>query len=450
MKNYEYNIREVLKFSIPLVLTSLSVSLMFNVDRLVLARYSLNSMNAAALGGNFVAMASFLVVSIAQIATVFVGQYNGIGEYKKTGWAPWQMIHLGLLSFLVFIPLAIFCHHLNIFPDYCRSDGIKYVKTLAPFAGLQAISAALSAFFVGRGKSFIIIFVVIATNILNFALNVSLVFGIEGYLDPMGIVGSAIATVTSEIVYVLILLIIFLSKRNREVYNTFDYKFRKKLFFDCIKTGLPLSMGKLLSLLAWFVILSIFSYTSRDMAIIETFAVSVWVIFIFFADGSGRALSSLSANLIGRNDLQKIRELLALFLKLNVFVCLIFSIPLIFYQDIMFWFIDGAQESSTHLRSDFQFVFVSMWLVIFTDGIYYLICGILNSGGDTKFPMCLELTTLWAGCVLPTAMLYFAGNLTTIRITYTLLPIIGIINAVVVYFRYKKLKWFTRIVGSGT
>jgi MATE family multidrug resistance protein len=403
-------------------------------------------MNAAALAGNFIAMISFIVVSIAQIATVFVGQYNGMGEYKKTGWAAWQMVYLGLLSFFVFIPLAIFCHHLDIFPEYCRQDGIKYLKILAPFAGLQAISAALSAFFIGRGKSFIIISVVISINILNFLLNIGLVFGIEGYVAPMGIAGSATATVISAIIYALTLLIIFLNKKNRETYNTSDNKFRKKLFFDCIKTGFPLSLGKLMSLLAWFIILSMFNYTSKDLAIIETFAVSVWVVFIFFADGSGRALSSLSANLIGNNDLQKIQDLLTLFLKLNIVVCAIFSIPLVFHQDIMFWFIDGANESTVHLRSDFQFVFVSMWIVIFTDGVYYLICGVLNSGGDTKFPMYLELITLWVGCVLPTAVLYFTGNLTTIRVTYTLLPIIGIVNSVVIYIRYKKLKWFTRLV----
>jgi MATE family multidrug resistance protein len=428
-----------------MVLTSLSASLMFNVDRMVLAHYSVDSMNAAALAGNFVAMISYIVISIAQIATVFVGQYNGLGEYKKIGWPSWQMVYLGLLSFLAFVLLAMICHHFGIFPEYYREDGTKYLRIIMAFAGLQSISAALSSFFVGRGESFIVIAVVFTANILNFLLNICLIFGIDGFFAPLGIVGAAIATVVSEMISALVLFCMFLNKTNRKLYNTHDNKFRKKLFFDCIKIGLPLSFGKTLSLLAWFVILSLFNYASKDLATIESFAVNVWVIFIFFADGCGRAISSMSANLIGENNLPAIKKLLKLFLGINFIMCIIFSIPLVFYQDSMLWFMDGV-EGVAHLYTEFRFIFVSIWMLLFTDGIFYLICGILNSGGDTKFPVYLELATLWLGCVVPTAILYATGNLTTIRITYLLLMATGVINSLVIYWRYKKLKWFTRLI----
>ncbi|MDR0753159.1 MAG: hypothetical protein LBE95_00605 [Holosporaceae bacterium] len=445
MQNCKHGVMEVLKFTIPMVLISLSSSLMFNVDRMMLAHYSVDSMNSAALAGNFVAMISYIVISIAQIATVFVGQYNGLGEYEKTGWPAWQMIYLGLFSFLAFVPLTMVCHRFGIFPEYYREDGTKYLRIIMAFAGLQTISAAVSSFFVGHGRSFIVIAVVFTANILNFLLNVCLIFGIDGFLAPLGITGSAIATVVSGIFSAFILLGIFLNETNRKLYNTHDNKFRKKLFFDCIKIGLPLSFGKMLSLLAWFVLLSLFNYASKDLATIEVFAVNVWVIFIFFADGCGRAISSMSANLIGENNLSAIKKLLKLFMGINLIMCIIFSVPLVFYQHFMLWFMDGV-EGVTHLYAEFKFILVSMWVLIFTDGIFYLICGVLNSGGDTKFPVCLELATLWLGCVIPTAVLYATGNLTTVRVTYSLLMAIGVINSLVVYWRYRKLKWFTRLI----
>jgi MATE family multidrug resistance protein len=445
MQKCEYDTKGILKFTLPLVLTSLSASLMFSVDRMVLAHYSVDSMNAAALAGNFVAMLSYIVISIAQIATVFVGQYNGLGENKKTGWAPWQMAYLGLFSFLIFVPLSFACSYFSIFPEHYKIEGTRYLRIIIAFAGLHAISAALSSFFIGRGKSFVVICVILTVNILNFLLDICFVFGIDGFLAPLGIVGAAIATIISEAASALILFGVFLSKNNRKRFNTSDNKFRKKLFFDCIRIGLPLSFGKMLSLLGWFVILSLFNYSSKDLATIETFAVNVWMIFIFFADGSGRAIASMSANLIGENDLQAIKKLLRMFLNINLIVCIIFSIPLIFCQGIMLWFMDGV-NGVAHLYPEFRFIFASMWLIVFTDGIFYLIGGVLNSGGDTRFPVCLELITLWFGCVAPTAFLYITGNLTTIRITYTLLMVTGIINSIVIYWRYGKLKWFTRLV----
>ena len=445
MQKYEYNARGVLKFTLPLVFTSLSANLMFNVDRMVLAHYSVDSMNAAALAGNFVAMLSYIAISIAQIATVFVSQYNGLGENKKTGWAPWQMTYLGLFSFLVFVPLSFICSYFSVFPEHYRIEGTQYLQLILAFAGLHAISAALSSFFIGRGKSLVVICVILTTNILNFALNICFVFGIDGFMRPLGIVGAALATIIGEMTCALLLFCIFLSKNNRKRLNTNDNKFRKKLFFDCVRIGLPLSFGKMLSILGLFVILSLFNYASKDLATIETFAVNVWMIFIFFADGSGRAITSMSASLIGENNLSAIKRLLRLFLSINAIICLIFSVPLIFHQDIMLWFMEGV-EGVNHLNQEFRFILASMWMIVFADSIFYLICGILNSGGDTKFSVCLELTSLWLGCVAPTAILYATGNLTTVRITYTLLMATGVINAAVIYWRYRKLKWFTRLV----
>jgi MATE family multidrug resistance protein len=419
---------------------------MFNVDRMVLAHYSLDSMNAAALAGNFVAMISFVVIAIAQIATVFVGQYNGLGEYRKTGWAPWQMIYLGIMSFVLFVPIAIFCHHFSLFPKHYEEEGLAYMRILTYFAGLQAIYAALSAFFIGRGQSSIIICVVLFANMVNLIADILLVFGYEGVIEPLGIKGAAIATIISELTSIIILLIIFINKENREKYSTFDNKFRKDLFFNCIKTGFPMSCGKVLSLLGWFILLSIYNRISKDLATLESFAISMWIIFMFFAEGGGRALSSMSANLIGENNLPGIKKLLKLFLNFNTVVCIFFSIPLIFYHDIMFWFMEGVNGDISHLHSDFRFLFVSMWIIIFMDGIFYMVCGILNSGGDTKFPTYVELSTLWFGVVAPTVALYLTGNLTSIRFTYTLIPLAGIVNSVVAYRRYNQFKWFNRLV----
>ncbi|MDR1235696.1 MAG: hypothetical protein LBJ96_01680, partial [Holosporaceae bacterium] len=115
-------------------------------------------------------------------------------------------------------------------------------------------------------------------------------------------------------------------------------------------------------------------------------------------------------------------------------------------HDIIFRFLDGVNGDISHLRSEFRFLFVTLWVVIFADGVFYMICGVLNSGGDTKFPTCLELLTLWGGVILPTIIMYLTGNLTSIRITYTLIPVTGIINAIVAHRRYKQLKWFNKLV----
>jgi MATE family multidrug resistance protein len=447
MQNRDYNLRAVLKFTLPLVLMTLSNNLMFSVDRMVLARYSIDSMNAASLAGNFVSIATFIVIAIAQMAAVFVGQYNGLEEHKKTAWPVWQMIYFSLLSsFLFFVPCGLATEYIDIFPNLYREDRICYQKIIMTFSGLPAISSALSSFFIGRGKSFIVIAVVLLSNIVNFCLDIALVFGIDGVIHSLGAQGAAIATVIGEVVRLLILFVLFLSRGNRANYATNDYRFRKKLFLSCIRTGLPISLTKSLGLFAWFLLLLIFTSVSKDLATIESILVSIWVIFTFFSEGTSRAISALTANLIGQNNLDSILKLLTLFMKLNLIMGLIFAIPLVIRQDISFAFLDQAKGDVAHLYSDLGFALRSLWIIIFVDSIFYSICGVLAAGGDTKFPMYIEQCTTWLLIVLPTASMYFAGMLQNIRVTYVLIPIASCVNVAVIYFRYKEMKWFHRLV----
>ena len=441
-----HNLKSIVKFTFPLVLSELSRNLMFTINRIVLAHYSVDAMNAAAISGNFVLVASFALISVSQISTVFVGQYNGLKLFKKTARPAWQMIYLGVFSFAIYIPISLATEYICISPDYYRHDAIIYQKIMIGFAGLPAIICALSSFFVGRGQSFVIIVVVMFGALVDFIFSILFVFGISEILPSMGVKGAALATVTSELTQICILLFLFLKKENRETYNTSDFSFRKKLFFDCIKIGLPVSVGKILELLAWFTMLLLFSYASKDLATIESIAISIFMIFIFFADGCGRAVSALAANLISKNDIKGVSSLLKIFMKFNAIMGAIFAVPLIFFHEIIFLLLSGADGNIAALRPEFEFVFNSLWIIIFADGIMYIIAGISTAGGDTKFQMWVESSTAWFFVVLPMFIMYHTGTLTSIRVIYTILSVRATMNACIMYSRYCAQKWVHKLV----
>ncbi len=444
-----YKNNEIIKFTLSLILASLSVNLMLVTDRTILGLHSVDSMNASSLGGNFVATVSFIFASIAQIATVFVGQYNGLKEYDKTARAPWQMIYLGFASFLFFIPVAVFCDYFSIFPKYLEEEGLAYTRILLSFAGFHIISIALSSFFIGRKQSYIVIFTFLTGNLVNIVLDYLLVFGVNGLFAPMGAKGAAIATVSVEAIFIIIFATVFFSKKNRMEFCTLDCKFRPNLFIDCLRIGLPVSLGKFLNLLGWFCIMTCFINASKDMATLESFIMGIWMAFIFFADGTSKALSALSANLIGERQLGVIQKLLRKFLKANYALCAIYSIPLVFFPEIMICFLDKAEGGVAHLIPDIHFTLASLFVILLADSIFYLYCGVLTSGGDTKFPTYLETSTLWGLVVIPVAAMYLTNSLTSIRPAYVMIPITGIINCCVIYMRYKKLQWYKQLVTKG-
>ena len=443
-----YRNNELIKFTLSLVLASLSINLMFVTDRTILGLYSLDSMNATSLGGNFVATVSFVFICVAEIATVFVGQYNGIKEYDKTARAPWQMVYLGFASFLFFIPLAVFCDCFNLFPKYLEEEGLIYTRILLAFGGFQIISIALSTFFIGRKQSYIVIFTFLIGNVLNAIFDYVFVFGIKGIFNPLGAKGAAIATVLVEFAFNIIFASVFFNKNNRDIYKTSDCTFRWPLFLKCLKVGLPISIGKFFNLLGWFCIMACFINASKDIATVESFIMGIWMAFIFFADGTSKALSALAANLIGERKLRVIQNLLKKFLNANYLLSAIYSIPLVFFPEIMIHFLNKAEGEISYLIPDLKFTFISLFIIILTDGIFYLYCGVLTAGGDTKFPTYLDISTLWGLVVIPVSVMYWTNSLTSIRPAYVLIPISGIINCIVIYVRYKKQLWYKQLVSK--
>lgn len=443
---YGCSIKEIVNITLPLILNAIVMNLMFVVDRTILTSYSLDSMNAAALGGSFSVIAVFCGIGVTQTAAVFVGQYNGMREYRKIGHPVWQMIYFSLALMLVFIPIGMFCEHFGLFPEVYQKEGVAYLRPLLTFGWFPALSSSFVSFFVGRGKILPVVLVFLGGNFLNVILDLAFIFGVKGIIPEMGAAGAAYSTVVGEFFFILCFALLFFKKENRVKFGTTECKFIPKLTFDCIRIGLPVSVGKVASQIGWLVMMFCFAHASKDLATCESFAILMWMSFIVFADGCGRALTVMGANLIGKNQKRPIENLLNLFLKLNCVLLIIFAIPLLLYQEAVLQLVISINQELSPLLADLSFLMVSMWIILFLDGIYYFICGVLNAGGDTKFPMILEIATLWGGAVLPTFVLYYMGYLDSIRPTYVLIPITQLVNVFVIYLRYRTKRWFHKVV----
>ena len=320
------------------------------------------------------------------------------------------------------------------------------MKPLLFFGMVPGISSSISAFFIGRGKSLIVIAVFIGSNLVNIAFDILFVFGYKDIVPSMGAAGAAYATILGELFFLTCFGTIFLSKKNRSEFNTSDHHFIPELMKNCIRVGAPISSGKMISQLGWWTMMFCFAHTSRDIATCESFAVILWTLFIVFADGCSRALTALGSNLIGRCQKKQIQNLIRLFLNANFIWLAIFSIPLIFVQGPVLDFAIRVNEDLAGVRADMSYLMTAMWIVFSLDAIYYMICAVLNSGGDTIFPLILESVTLWFGAVIPTFVMYYTGVLTTIRTVYILIPITQMINVAVIIMRYRTGRWFKKLI----
>lgn len=436
----------IFRIILPLILSSLSTNLMFLIDRFVLAYYSIDSMNAAMMGGNLAGIFTLLLMSIAGTTEIFVGQYNGGNHDEKIAAPIWQMIYFSIISLIIFIPIGYFSDIINLIPPYYESDGVPYQRILTYFCWLPCLVAAFTGFFVGRGKTSFITHVVIIGNVLNVFLDILLVFGYKNIIPMMGCRGAAIATVISEAAQAIILAIAFWNRYNRTRYSTHkNYHFNKKIFFQCIHIGSPLAIGKSIELFAWYLVYAALSHVSKDLATIHGIAVTIYCFFIFICDGITKGSAALSSNFIGQRDLTAIHDLFRKLIWIVAILCSCLVLPLLIFPDKILSLVGTLNNDLTYLYSQLFIVLRLQFICIVIETLCAIPLGILMSGGDTRYPNIINLALLWMFVVIPVLSLFFCGHLNSVVIPHALCNINMTLFAIIVYRRYRSLKWYNDV-----
>ena len=92
------------------MISAFASMLMIFTDRLFLAHYSIEALNAAVASGTLAWAFMAGIGMITAMSEIFVARYNGAAQYKLLGVPVWQMLWISLFSLLFLseaIPLSL-------------------------------------------------------------------------------------------------------------------------------------------------------------------------------------------------------------------------------------------------------------------------------------------------------------------------------------------------------
>lgn len=412
---------------------------MLVIDRIVLARYSLDAMNSAAAAGVLFALFQFGTIGVAAITQVFVGQYNGGGEKRLAGSAAWQMVWFGLLSALLAWPLAFYALPLLLASHHYELSS-PYLFWLFLFAPFFPATAALSSFFVGLGKVRYVVMVTLVSNLLNGLFDYLLIFGIEGYIPSMGTAGAAIATGIAQFVQLVVFLAIFLRKRYRQEYGTHQWRYKSHLFWSMMAKGVPNSLAHMIEIAAHAITFRLAAEAGDGYLTLMTVGQTILIMIIFITEGISKALSSLVANFIGAGQNHLVGRSRRSALLLLFLLSLPLSVPMLFFPQLLITpFLadpESLQQFGPLLESSCRW----LWLFFLIDGIGWICNALLTAVGDTFFIMMGNAINTWLFCLLPLSLLMvvFQGS------PFYYWPIVcgyGATNALLYGWRYQSGRW---------
>jgi len=433
------HLRTLWKICLPLMLSAFSGTLMMFFQRIILATYNTQSMLAATTVWSTIVLFLFSAMSIAMIAEVFVGQYNGAKKWEQVGKPVWQMIWFSIMSSFIMIPIGLFAHSFLIPPELAL-EGEPYFKWMMIFSPFFPLTSALSAFFIGRGQVKTVTYSVIFSNILNLILVYLLVFGVAG-IPPLGAKGAAIATGLAEASIAIGLFCIFLNSDNRKRFHTHKFHFDKQLFIKCIKISTPNTLGHAASMAAWALIMYMMAKRGIAHITVMSIGLSLWAFFSFITEGLQKGVTAIAANYIGAKKEKQIAEVLTTGLQLQFVLALILAIPLVFFPHLLVdFFLSSNDSGSENIRELVETSCRWLWLAFLFDGMAWVIDGVLTAAGDTRFIMFMHSIGTWLFCICP--VYWFVVRMEGApTMTLQLVTIFSFILFASYFVRYKSKKW---------
>ena len=425
--NMKGSLRTLLRISFPLMISYFSLFAMLFVDRGFLAQLSTEAHNAAVQSGTLAWAIQLGWLTLGAMAEIFVAQNNGARRFDKLGIPVWQMLWVALFSTLMFFPTAIWGSSL-IYGAGSLSG--TYFSTLLYFGPIYVVLSSISAFYIGQGKTLPITILAVVGNLINVVLDPIFIFGIDGVVPAMGIKGAALATGIGVAFQVLVLSIMFLSKKNREEKGTKKWKLSPPDFISCLKVGISPAILICLELVGWSVFYQMMGMISPQHIFVAGVCQSILMLFIFFGCGIEKGIAAIAGNFIGAGNIKQIYKLLFSGFKLTCCFALLMGFFLVIYPDLLVnWFIKGdlaakgnaLQAIKTQAAEILQakvliktgLVLIFFYLII--ENIRWMISGVLTAAGDTFFLMISGTLSVWVAMVLPT---YFfvvrpSGSITT-------------------------------------
>jgi MATE family multidrug resistance protein len=427
----------LLKRSIPLMLAALSTNLMFFFDQLMLARYSLETMNATAAANSILFTFSIATSALIGIIEIPVGRYQGAQEYPKMGKPVWQMLWFSLLISLVFVPLGWILKDWLIVKPF-QKEGGDYFFLLMSFGGLGGANAALNAFFVGKGETKWITMAVFVANIVNTLLGLLLIFGWKA-IPSLGAIGAGIATVTSQIAQFIFLAVIFFNKKHQKFYGTGDYGFDLKLFEACIKLGLPTALSYGFEMASWAFLTSFLAIYDTTYVTVQVIGSTVFGLFGFLTEGLQKGVTSLASNIMGSSNPELIYQTKHAAFKIQYIFTAFLSIPLLFYPD---WLISlFLNNLSPDLTVKIKLALIGVWVYFLLDGLNWVLVGFITSAGYTSYTMLANTSAWWVGCLCPCLIIVHFFNIPAHMIWTLFLPLYTLLYFGLLYYKFSIIDW---------
>lgn len=331
--------KRIQQLAIPAIIAGIAEPVLSITDSAIVGnvpQFATESLDAVGIVGTFLSALIWILGQSRSVISAIISQNLGAGKIHSLTSFPAQAIFFNIsLSILVLVGTYFFVEDLF---RLLNADGmilkfsIDYYSIRVWGFPLSLFTFAVFGIFRGLQNTFWPMIIAASGAGLNIGLDVLLVYGVDGYLEPMNIKGAAWASLISQAVMATMALVLLVKKTNTSLRLSLPWhpEMRRMVTMSLNLFVRAIALNTAL-------ILAVREATALGKNHLAAYVITsnIWLFTAFFLDGYGAAGNILGGKLKGANDYTSLWLLTKRVNLYNVGVALfLLCLGMLFYDPI--------------------------------------------------------------------------------------------------------------------
>jgi len=434
------------KLAVPITIQQLVSSSTNLLDVLMIGQLGETSIAALGLSNQIFFLLSLFLFGISSGSAIFSAQYWGkkdlVNLRKVMGIG--LTLALSVALFYTLIALIIPEFILGIYTkdqavielgsQYLRIVGFGYIFTAITLTYMSVLRSTENV-----RLPMAITIMALTTNIF---LNYCLIFGNFGF-PALGVQGAAIGTLIARILEFSLMIIFSYRFKTAAAAKISELRYSFSFFKQVLKTSMPAAINEVLWSLGITTYYAVYARIGTEAVaavnITSTIESMTFVIFI----GAANACAIMIGNQIGADNENQAYDYGKRFLVISFSLSILLGMLVLILRPFILSLYNIGPDSYDYAYR-IQFIYaLTMW--IRTTNLMLFI-GILRSGGDTRYALKVEMSSIWLIGV-PSALL--GGFVFHLPVYYVYAMVLSeeVVKLAIVIPRFRSKKWIHNLTG---
>ncbi|MCI6120915.1 MAG: MATE family efflux transporter [Lachnospiraceae bacterium] len=443
--NWRVFYRNVFALVVPMALQNLINVGVTAIDVVMLGKVGETALSGSSLAGQIQFIMMLLFFGITSGATVLTAQYWGKKDTRTIEKILGMGLSVSLVVAVVFTIAALLIPEtlMRIYSSDVEviTEGARYLRIV----GLSYLCIAVTQVYLNIMRSIervlIATFVYFMSLVVNVVVNALLIFGLCGF-PKLGIVGAAIGTLCARITETVIVLV-YARTRNRDVrirlYDMFHID--RVLLRDYMVYAMPVVLNELMWGLGSSANTAVIGHMGSAAVAANSVAQVARQLATVVVFGISNATAIYLGKTIGERQILHARAYAKRFVGLSLLLGTIGGGIILLAAPVAGANLELTEQAKQYMN--FMF-FVMSYFTIAQSVNTTMVVGVFRSGGDTRFGLIMDVSTMWGCSILIGAVAAFVLH-ASVPVVYVILMSDELIKIPICVYRYRTYKWLNNV-----